>query len=237
MPRPAPTRLLIPLIAVIALAACTATGEGALEVAEARDGDSFVATDGVEYRVGLVNTPELSECGGHEAADRTAALLADGFSVDAYATDDHGRSVARITTPDGDLGVILAAEGLADDRYLDAHRHEHPGYAAEIDDALARAREARTGLWRTCWDDTGPRPTPDPADRRSIPDGSACHPAYVQCLPVGPDLDCADVGHAVDLTGPDDPYRLDGATTARSDGVGCDTYPPWSADETYPYAR
>ena len=79
-----------------------------------------VASDGVEYRVGLVNTPELSACGGPEAADRTYALLADGFTVEAYSSDNYGRSVARVRTADGtDLGVWLARNGWADDRYLD----------------------------------------------------------------------------------------------------------------------
>ena len=49
------------------------------------------------------------------------------------------------------------------------------------------------------------------------------------------DLDCADVGHQVVLLGVDDPWRLDGNSTTRTDGVGCETWPAWSAEATYPY--
>ncbi len=123
-----------------------------LTVQERRDGDSFVASDGVEYRVGMINTPEMSECGGPEAADQTYALLADGFTVEAYSGDNSGRSVARVHTVEGtDLGVWLARNGWADDRYLDGFRHEYPAYARELDDAFAAAEAEGAGLWGSCW--------------------------------------------------------------------------------------
>ena len=203
-------------------------------VADRKDGDSFVASDGVEYRVGLVNTPELSACGGPEAADRTYALLADGFTVEAYSSDNYGRSVARVRTADGtDLGVWLARNGWADDRYLDDFRHEHPAYARELDEAFAAAKAAGVGLWSTCW--APPPPEPSGAQHTGRTGQWPCHPAYRECLPDGPDLDCAEVGHQVVLLGNDDPYRLDGNSTTRTDGTGCDTYPAWSASATYPY--
>jgi hypothetical protein len=40
---------------------------------------------------------------------------------------------------------------------------------------------------------------------------------YEPCLQVLADLDCAEIGHPVRVTG-NDPYRLD----ADGDGVGCD---------------
>lgn len=216
-----------------------------LTVVGAGDGDSFVASDGVEYRIGLVNTPELGECGGREAADRTNALLAGGFSTHPYAVDVHGRRVARVRVDQGDLGVLLADEGLADDRYLEEFRHENPTYAEELDLAFADARDRRAGLWQTCWADAvdPPAVSATSAPDAGVPVGAhggrtgawECHPAYVECLPTGPDLDCLDVGHQVVLTGRDDPYRLDGNTTTATDGVGCDTFPPWSPAPAYPY--
>ena len=137
-----------------------------LRVADLADGDSFTATDGVEYRVGLINTPELSACGGPDAAQVTADLLADGFTADGYAEDDVGRTVARITLADGrDLGVVLAVDGWADDRYLETFRHEHPAYAAEVEPAFARAREVGAGLWATCWTPSATAPAPASAVR------------------------------------------------------------------------
>lgn len=209
-----------------------------LQVTDLKDGDSFVASDGEEYRVGLVNTPELSACGGPAAADVTAALLVDGFTAEAYATDQHGRSVARITTAEGtDLGVTLAVEGYADDRYLEQFRHENPGYAAELDEAFADARAEGAGLWGTCWAATAtPTPTPRGGPTHTGRTGEwTCHPDYRECIPDGPDLDCVEVGHQVALLGQADPYRLDGNSTTRTDGIGCDTYPAWEVDVVYPY--
>ncbi len=219
----------------------TAPSAFPLVVTDAKDGDSFVASDGVEYRVGLVNTPELGSCGGDEAAAVTADLLADGFAARAYTRDQYGRSVARIDTPQGELGILLARRGFADDQYLEDFRSENPAYAADLDDAFAAARRDRTGLYETCWDTTPVAQQPvigpvEPGDGHGGRQGSwACHPAYAECLPDGPDLDCADVGHQVVLRGRDDPFRLDGNSLTATDGVGCDTYEPWREDLAYPY--
>lgn len=74
--------------------------------------------------------------------------------------------------------------------------------------------------------DRKPRPeqTPDPAPAaESAPEPaptSNCHPSYSPCVPEGPDLDCADIGHPVKVVGPDE-YRLDGDD---NDGKGCESY-------------
>jgi len=55
-------------------------------------------------------------------------------------------------------------------------------------------------------------PAPTPPVRR-------CAPGYSPCIPDVPyDLDCADIGFTVSVTG-SDPYRLDGD----GDGVGCES--------------
>ncbi len=205
-----------------------------LTVVDRKDGDSFGASDGEEYRVGLVNTPEQGACGGDQAAEVTYDLLADGFASDIYARDQHGRAVARITTATGDLGVLLAGGGWADDRYLEDFRHENPAYAAELDTAFAQARQDGAGLWATCWAPQAQRADGPPmhvGDDR----GYGCHPAYVECLPDGPDLDCAEVDHQVRLTGQADPYRLDGNSLTATDGVGCDTYEAFDPSRRYAY--
>ncbi len=177
-------------------------------------------------------------------------MLADGFRADGYETDRHGRTVARITSADGvDLGVHLARTGLADDRYLDDFRHENPSYARELDAAFAAARAEGAGHWSGCWaSDPSPPPEPTPtsdggatAHAGNTSGGWECHPAYVECLPIVDDLDCGGndhpIGHSVQLTGNDDPYRLDGNNTHREDGDGCEAYDPWQSGVTYPYYR
>lgn len=47
---------------------------------------------------------------------------------------------------------------------------------------------------------------------------AGCHSSYVgRCLPIGRDLDCADIGGSVRVVGPD-VYRLD----SDGDGYGCE---------------
>lgn len=214
--------------------------DGLLRVEREIDGDSFVASDGVEYRVGMVDTPELADCGGSDASNVTYAYLDGGFSVEVYAKDDFGRSVARVSTSEGDLGVMLATTGYADDRYLDRLRSQHPVYAAELDDGFSTARTGRAGLYQTCWaagEQAAGLPTPAPPDVEHTGRVNAwnCHPAYRECLPDGADLDCADVGHSVALLSGLDPFRLDGNSEMASDGVGCETFEPWQRELDYAY--
>ena len=208
------------------------------------DGDSFVASDGVEYRVSMINTPERGACGDDEASEAGYTLLDQGFTVAPTGGTTYGRTVAVVTLADGrGYGVTMAAQGMVDDRYLDDFRHEAPDEARLLDAAFESARDTGAGLWATCWASqpaltTTPAPTAEPEPQptiapqplvQPIPDpepasGGGCHPAYVECIPVGPDLDCADIGHQVHLTGEDDPYRLDGNNTHRENGIGCESY-------------
>ncbi len=122
-----------------------------LAAAPGGDGDSWKDTTGREYRLGLVNTPELDECFGRAASDRRKALVRQGFRAQVYATDRYGRSVAAVTLADGrNLNLLLAETGHADDRYLAAHRAENPSLARELDAAFASAKAQRLGLWGAC---------------------------------------------------------------------------------------
>ena len=102
-----------------------------------KDGDSFVASDGREYRLGMVNAPEPLEPCAREATRFTREFLADGFTADAYSSDPHGRTVAEVFNPSGkSLNVALMRGGYSDDRYLDNFRDENPELARRLDDAF-----------------------------------------------------------------------------------------------------
>jgi hypothetical protein len=85
-----------------------------------------------------------------------------------------------------------------------------------------------TGWDEPVWNNTGDRatlvnPNRDIVSTRSCDDvggpggGGGCHPSYRPCLPIVPDLDCADIDGPVTVIGPDE-YRLDGD----GDGIGCE---------------
>ncbi|MEH3034399.1 MAG: thermonuclease family protein [Aeromicrobium erythreum] len=111
-----------------------------LQLADLKDGDSFVASDGQEYRLGLVNTPERDEPCARQATEFTRRFLRSGFTADAYSEDGYGRLVAEVKDPSGrSLNVALARSGLADDRYLEQFRSENPDLARRVDAAFDRA--------------------------------------------------------------------------------------------------
>jgi endonuclease YncB( thermonuclease family) len=206
---------------------------GLLRPAGGGDGDSWRDTEGREYRLGLVNTPEHDECFGPEATAERKQRTAAGFHADVYAIDGYGRSVAVVTLADGtNLNVWLARQGYADDRYLGDFRAENPVLAAQLDQAFAAAEREQAGLWGACsrpaTDGVVQLPAEPPAAPAQEPSAAGCHPDYLTCIPVqgdgsgagaANDLDCGQIGQPVRLrqTGVD-PYRLD----REGDGVGCE---------------
>lgn len=198
------------------------------------DGDSWRDTNGVEYRLGLVNTPEHDECYGPVATRAREALTAEGFYAHVYTRDRYGRSVAVVTTASGiDVNVHLARHGLADDTYLEQFRGENPGLARRLDGAFAAARAEQAGLWGACSSARAGPGAPVPQAEPShggppAPPAEGCHPDYLTCVPVrgdgsgrggANDVDCGSLGHTVVLNKPGvDAYRLDGD----GDGYGCD---------------
>ena len=182
-----------------------------LRVTDQKDGDSWVASDGVEYRLGMVDTPEVGELCSQEAAAFTRDFLATGFTVDAYSSDPYGRSVAEVLDADGrSLNVALARSGLGSDRYFAQFRHENPDLALRLDDAFASAKAPACAA---------SAPVPLAAKPRAAkPAKSDCMAGYSPCLPIVADLNCPDIGHPVEVTG-SDPYRLD----RDGDGIGCDS--------------
>ena len=205
-----------------------------LQPASGGDGDSWRDTAGREYRLGMVNTPEVGECYSRRAAAERRRLVAGGFRADVYATDRYGRQVAVVHAADGtNVNVHLARHGFADDRYLAEFRHENPSLAADLEVAFTAARRERTGLWGACGSTEVQgiaAPPPAVAPPAAAPAaGRGCHPDYATCIPVkgdgsgrgaANDLDCGDISGAVRLRAAGvDPYRLD----ADGDGTGCDS--------------
>jgi endonuclease YncB( thermonuclease family) len=114
-----------------------------------KDGDSFVATNGKEYRLGLVNAPELDEPCGREAREFSRQFLAAGFAADAYASDAHGRLVAEVFDRSGtSLNVALAESGLGDDRYLSRYQDENPDLAYRLAAAFVGAKKPKCKVRR-----------------------------------------------------------------------------------------
>lgn len=202
-----------------------------LTMAAGGDGDSWRDTSGVEYRMGLVNTPETNECGGAAATAYRKRALAAGFRAKPYATDGYGRTVSVILAANGvNLNVAMARDGIANDRYLERFRHENPALASQLDAAFREARAAGRGIWTTC---SAAAPAPEPVAPQPVAPqsdaGSGCHPDYTTCIPVvgdgsgrgaANDLDCGEIGRTVHLRQIGrDPYRLDGND---KDGIGCE---------------
>ena len=179
-----------------------------LQPADHGDGDSWRDTAGREYRLGMVNAPELDECFGREASAERKALTEDGFRVQVYTDDRYGRGVSVVTTADGrNLNVHLARHGFVDDRYLADFRHENPELAAELAAAFAAAKsEGRGRLWSACAQasrSAAPGPEADAVPPLGAPAaaGGVCHPDDATCVPVqgsgsgqggSNDVDCGD---------------------------------------------
>jgi endonuclease YncB( thermonuclease family) len=199
-----------------------------LFAASGGDGDSWKDTQGREYRMGLVNTPEYDECFGSQATAKRKALVARGFHASVYTTDHYDRRVSVITLADGtNLNVWMARHGYANDTYLKTYRHENPSLARQLDAAFAAAKAEGAGLWSACRSGS---PAVASGPGTTAPGSGSCHPDYATCVAVKGDgsgngeendLDCGDIGKKVQLRQRGvDPYRLD----SDDDGYGCDSF-------------
>jgi micrococcal nuclease len=131
------------------------------------DGDTIaVEIDGANITVRLlgIDTPETVDprkpvqCFGKEASDETKSLLtgktvrlgfdsSQGTPCAVGTCDAYGRTLAYVFLPDGtDINETLIAQGFARE-----YTYDRPyAYQAEFQEAEARAREAKLGLWRAC---------------------------------------------------------------------------------------
>lgn len=215
------------------------------------DGDTLeaVAPDGGDRRIRLaqVDAPEVDECFGGDATAELERLAGPGTAFTLRRpgppyTDTYDRTLGELVLTDGSsVNVRLVRRGAAE--FGDGFADEDADLAERMGAAEAAARAEGAGLWSACSAPPPPPAEPTPSEPQGTAGihsgrtggGWSCHPAYRECLPDGPDLDCAEVGHQVVLLGNADPYRLDGNSTSRQDGVGCESYAPWSSSTTYPY--
>ena len=171
------------------------------------DGDTVDLDNGETVRVVGIDTPERGQC-NYETATRKMRRLVLGKVVTLGESDEdqdmYGRLLRYIDVSKADAGLEMIRSGLAIARY-----DSRDGYGAHPreDQYIAADEASPTG---TC--------APKPVALQPPPQASNnCMVGYDPCLPVVPDLDCADIGGAVSVTG-SDPYRLD----ADGDGIGCD---------------
>ncbi|MBW8825926.1 MAG: thermonuclease family protein [Acidobacteria bacterium] len=168
---PAPRVLLVAAALAVTAAACrtgppSPTGPpGQATVVHVVDGDTIdVRIAGRHERVRLlgIDTPETVDprkpvqCFGHEASQRTKALLPVGTVVrlerDAEARDIYGRLLAYVRRVDGTfVNLALLEEGYAHTLSIAPNVAYAPTFAA----AAHGAQTAGRGLWSACPAETG----------------------------------------------------------------------------------
>jgi micrococcal nuclease len=156
--------LLTAVVATLALVhdqSASAGRPGAVRIVRVVDGDTVVArlpAGDEKVRLIGIDTPETVDprkpvqCFGHEASDRTKALLPPGTAVrlerDVEARDRYGRLLAYVyRVRDGTfVNLALAEEGFAHPLTIPPN----VAYASRFAAAAAAARTAGKGLWSAC---------------------------------------------------------------------------------------
>ena len=187
-------------------------------VTDVVDGDTLVVSTGRQVRVIGIDTPERGDC-GYVAATQNLETLVLGRPVVLTAVssmddkDRYGRLLRYVDIRGVDAGLNQIKKGLAVARY-----DSRDGYGAHPrEPRYIKADSAAANIACAAEPSATPRPTPRPTAPPAA--GNGCHPSYIgACLPIGPDLDCADVPRPVRVVGPDE-YRLD----ADHDGSGCES--------------
>jgi endonuclease YncB( thermonuclease family) len=166
------------------------------------DGDTIEVSTGATVRLIGIDAPESGTCGDAEATamltdlvlGATVSLVSAGPGRDDV--DSYDRLLRYVDVDVADAGQTLLAAGLAVPRYDSTDGYgEHPREAAYY---------AAAEPLMTC--EPEPATEPEPAPESNEPWNQP-----------GPDLDCADIGHPVTITGPDY-HRLD----RDGDGVACE---------------
>jgi endonuclease YncB( thermonuclease family) len=212
-------------------------------VSDVIDGDTIrVVINGTEYPLRYIgmDTPEP------DATDPTIKRFADLATAanssmvagqDVYLekeeseTDQFDRLLRNVWLVDDNSDWVMVNLSLVRLGY--GQVSTFPPDVRYVDDLVAAQEEAQhegVGMWAPV---TAGNPSSSPAASLPSPaaalpspsvhehGSAACHPSYDPCLPIVPDLDCAEVraiGAApVTVKGPDD-YELDPA----EDGLGCE---------------
>jgi micrococcal nuclease len=167
------------------------------------DGDT-IQVDGQSVRFALASTPELNEPMGEAAKKYVQEICPMGSSV--TVDEDHGqtegsygRIVAKVTCNGVNLNQAIIEKGYAHLSFTFCDKSEFSG-----------------DTWSGCGSPTQKATTSYNSKYSST--SSDCDPNYSGCVPKSSrDLDCADVGKNVKVTG-DDPHGLD----RDGDGIGCE---------------
>jgi endonuclease YncB( thermonuclease family) len=175
-------------------------------VTEVIDGDTVDLGNGERVRLVGIDTPERGECGYEKAADALSTLVL-GRQVELVRSDedrDQYDRLLRYVDVDGvDTGLALVRRGLAISRY-----DSRDGYGFHPREPQYVA--ADRGSKPVC-------PT-RPLGFAGTSQQGGCAPGYAPCVPAfPPDVDCADVGGPVTVSGTD-PHGLDGD----GDGTACE---------------
>lgn len=145
------------MLALLPATACadastTTAGEG--RIGRVADGDTVLLTGGERVRLLQVDAPEAGrECYGEDARRELSRLAPPGTRV-ALETDARlddvdrfGRLLRYVRVGATNLNVELVRRGAATPYFFGGDRGR---YAARLLAAVAEARAARRGLWRSC---------------------------------------------------------------------------------------
>lgn len=117
-----------------------------------QDGDSFLvrAADGLRHRIRIegIDAPEKGQPFADAARDHLESLVLDRpLELRVSKTDPYGRLVAQVHNGQLDVGLAMISAGLA--WHFRRFAGEQPvELRRQYQQAQARAREARAGLWR-----------------------------------------------------------------------------------------
>jgi endonuclease YncB( thermonuclease family) len=176
-------------------------------VASVTDGDTLDLANGETVRLVGMDAPESGECGYERAASHLAELLTGERVLLTVARGEernrYGRLLRYVDVGGVDVGLNQIEKGFAIARY-----DSRDGYGRhEREAAYLRADKASKTV--SC---AKPQPLVQQPDQN-------CAAGYTPCIPpYPPDLDCADVGGPIYVTG-SDPHGLD----ADGDGVACES--------------
>lgn len=112
-----------------------------VRIARVIDGDTFVDSDGVTYRLGNINTPETGTNGADEAARYLRLLEGRDVKVEIQGVDKYGRTLARLYAPEY-VNRELVASGLAVKFLVD--EKETKEFAMAETNAISEQR----GIWK-----------------------------------------------------------------------------------------
>lgn len=205
-----------------------AAGGAQALVIDVVDGDTItVRADGKERTIRLIgiDTPETVDpfqevgCFGPQASAFVLRELDGahvGLTYDVERLDRYGRTLAYVWT-DGLFNERLVRLG-----YATAYPYPpNTKFAARFARAEQQARTDGLGLWKSCASATSEPSNLDTGGTASGGgSGGDCEPAYpTVCLPVGHDLDCAQIPATDFKAKPTDPFFLDG----NHDGRACES--------------